>query len=42
MNLMKSANAFDEFSQLAEMSQHLENTARGCCCGQEKSFNDDN
>jgi len=39
---MKSANVFDDTSQLAEMSQHLKNTARGCCGGQEKSFNDDN
>ena len=41
MNLLISANRFDEVSQLAEMSQYLKNTARGCCGGQEKSFNDD-
>jgi len=39
--LLISANRFDEVSQLAEMSQYLKNTARGCCGGQEKSFNDD-
>ena len=33
MNLLKSANGFDEFSQLAEMSQHLKNTACGYCGG---------
>jgi len=36
MNLMKSANGFDEVSQLAEMSQHLKNPACGCLWGQRK------